>query len=241
MQTQENKHPDGLDQIIEGRSFLEKMFEKGLWGTRYIVVIAVIFSTLAAISLFIIGSYEVTLGVKQYIGQLKEYHQISDGSEVSAQTNLPLNFGWGDSLNDNNDMSDIHSNAHLLDEEDNHHHHPFPKHTGLLGIIIGAVDLYLIGVVLLIFGFGIYELFISKMDIARRKKDVSILEVNNIDQLKNKIIKVIIMVLIVSFFEKILSVSDSYKEPIQMMWFAISIFSLDFGVYLINKHHQKQA
>ena len=33
--------------------------------------------------------------------------------------------------------------------------------------LITAIDLYLIGVVLLIFGFGIYELFISKIDIAR--------------------------------------------------------------------------
>jgi uncharacterized membrane protein YqhA len=64
----------------------------------------------------------------------------------------------------------------------------------------------LIGLVLLIFGFGIYELFISELEIARLGDEFgNILEVSNLDDLKNKIIKVIIMVLIVSFFQRILS------------------------------------
>ena len=42
-------------------------------------------------------------------------------------------------------------------------------HSHILAHVITAVDLYLIGVVLLIFSFGIYELFISKIDIARER------------------------------------------------------------------------
>ena len=103
--------------------------------------------------------------------------------------------------------------------------------------IITAVDLYLIGVVLLIFGFGLYELFISKIDVARLDKAVTILEIENLDELKNKIIKVIIMVLIVSFFEKVLGKSMGYNTPLEMLYFAISIFALSFGVYLVNKGH----
>ena len=41
------------------------------------------------------------------------------------------------------------------------------SHEEILIAIIGAVDFYLIGLVLLIFSFGIYELFISELDIAR--------------------------------------------------------------------------
>ena len=62
---------------------------------------------------------------------------------------------------------------------------------------------------------------------------MNILEVENIDDLKNKIIKVIIMVLIVSFFERVLNMK--YSTPLEMMYFAISIFALAFGVYFINK------
>ena len=94
----------------------------------------------------------------------------------------------------------------------------------------------MIGVVLLIFSFGIYELFISKIDIARENTDVTILEVENIDELKQKIIKVIIMVLIVSFFEKILKLHDNFQSPLDMLYFAFSIFALALGVYFINKN-----
>ena len=40
-------------------------------------------------------------------------------------------------------------------------------YTTMVSGIIGGIDLYLIGMVLLIFSFGIYELAISKIDIAR--------------------------------------------------------------------------
>ena len=103
--------------------------------------------------------------------------------------------------------------------------------------LITAIDLYLIGVVLLIFGFGIYELFISKIDIARADIGVTILEIENLDELKNKIIKVIIMVLIVSFFESVLKMSMEYNEPLEMLYFALSIFFLSLGVYFIKKHN----
>ena len=103
--------------------------------------------------------------------------------------------------------------------------------------MISAVDLYLIGIVLLIFGFGIYELFISKIDIAREDLSVTILEIENLDELKNIIIKVIVMVLIVSFFERVLKMSDSYSSSMDMLWFAISIFAISFGVYYLKKHN----
>ena len=109
-------------------------------------------------------------------------------------------------------------------------------HSELLYKLITAIDLYLIGVVLLIFGFGIYELFISKIDIARRDEAVTILEIENLEELKNKIIKVIILVLIVSFFERILKISSSFTSPIDMAYFAISILGLSLGVYYIKKH-----
>ena len=41
--------------------------------------------------------------------------------------------------------------------------HPENFHEEVVSKIIGAVDLYLIAVVMLIFAFGLYELFISKI------------------------------------------------------------------------------
>ncbi len=163
---------------------LERIFERLLWNSRYIVLFGVIFGALSAIVLFIAGSVEI-------FNILIEYAQHS---EVGI------------------------------------------SHEQILIGIIGAIDFYLIGLVLLIFSFGIYELFISEIDIARVSDDFgNILEVSNLDDLKNKIIKVIIMVLIVSFFQRILSME--FTTSMDMLAMAISIGVICIGVYFLGKHN----
>ena len=105
----------------------------------------------------------------------------------------------------------------------------------LLFKIISAIDTFLIGIVLLIFGFGVYELFVSEIDFASTKFTESTLKINSLDQLKNKIIKVIIIVLIVKFFEKILKLSDNFSTPSDILFLGLSILSICIGYYLINK------
>ena len=105
----------------------------------------------------------------------------------------------------------------------------------LLFKIISSIDLFLIGIVLLIFGFGVYELFISEIDFAKDKFADSTLKINSLDQLKNKIIKVIIIVLIVKFFEKVLKLSHNFTTPHDLLLFSISILSICIGYYLINR------
>ena len=108
-------------------------------------------------------------------------------------------------------------------------------HEEILVGIIGAVDFYLIGLVLIIFSFGIYELFISDIDIARIEGGFgSILDIENLDDLKNKIIKVIIMVLIVTFFQRILSME--FTTSIDMLAMAVSICLICVGVYFLGRH-----
>jgi uncharacterized membrane protein YqhA len=112
--------------------------------------------------------------------------------------------------------------------------HPLTHEQILVGII-GAVDFYLIGLVLLIFSFGIYELFISDIDIARFEGGFgSILDIENLDDLKNKIIKVIIMVLIVTFFQRILSME--FTSSLDMLAMAVSICLICVGVYFLGRH-----
>ncbi|MFA5879898.1 MAG: YqhA family protein, partial [Candidatus Margulisiibacteriota bacterium] len=103
----------------------------------------------------------------------------------------------------------------------------------ILQYIVGSIDLYLIGVVVLIFSFGIYELFLSKIDVAKVEKTSNVLEIHSLDELKNKIIKVIIMVLIVTFFKRILE--THFQTPLELFYLALSIFALCFGLYFLNK------
>ena len=111
--------------------------------------------------------------------------------------------------------------------------HPKNFHEIVVSKIIGAVDLYLIAVVLLIFSFGLYELFISKIDEVQNNKDSGILSIKTLDQLKDKIAKVIVMVLIVSFFQKVLH--TNYDGALDMLYFAISIALLSVGLFFLGK------
>ena len=105
----------------------------------------------------------------------------------------------------------------------------------LLFKLISAIDLFLIGIVLLIFGFGIYELFVSEIDFANAKFSESTLKIRDLDQLKNKIIKVIIIVLIVKFFEKVLKLSHNFTTPNDLILFSLSILAICVGYFLINR------
>lgn len=116
--------------------------------------------------------------------------------------------------------------------------HPDKFHEDVVAGIIGAIDLYLIAVVMLLFAFGLYELFISEIDEAKEKDNSNkILVIHSLDQLKDKISKVIIMVLVVSFFQKVLH--TTFATPLEMLYFALSITALSVGLYFLGKvgHH----
>ena len=92
--------------------------------------------------------------------------------------------------------------------------------------------------VLLIFSFGIYELFISKIDAACTPEDCnSILNISSLDQLKDKIAKVIIMVLVVNYFQRVLH--TKYETPLELLYFALAIVALAVGLYFIAKVGKK--
>ncbi len=111
--------------------------------------------------------------------------------------------------------------------------HPETFHEDIVAGIIGAVDLYLIAVVMFIFAFGLYELFISDIDEASGKNGSKLLAINSLDQLKDKIAKVIVMVLVVNFFQRVLH--TSFATPLEMLYFALSIAALAVGLYFLGK------
>mgnify|MGYP006273525627 FL=1 len=112
--------------------------------------------------------------------------------------------------------------------------------TEFMTYIIGAVDLYLIGIVLMLFSFGIYELFISKIDVGRANQEVRILEIHSLDELKEKILKVIVMVLVVRIFKQVAAMPiNNYQD---ILFLAISIILIAGSSYLLHssgssKHH----
>jgi len=166
-------------------SLLERAFESTLWNGRLFILLAVIFSMVGAIILFIVASTDI-------------FH-------VASQT-----------------VSVYFSGAH-----------PEDFHEMVVGGIIGAVDLYLMAVVMLIFSFGLYELFISEIDPAKNHGASKVLEIHSLDELKDKLAKVIVMVLVVSFFQRVLH--TEYHGALEMLYFAGSILALAVALYFLHK------
>ncbi len=115
------------------------------------------------------------------------------------------------------------------------HAHPEKFHDDVVGGIIGAVDLYLIGVVMLLFAFGLYELFISDIDAAKDQGDDEhqLLAIHSLDQLKDKISKVIVMVLVVGFFQKV--GHTDYNGALDLLYLALSITAVAVGLFFLGK------
>lgn len=113
------------------------------------------------------------------------------------------------------------------------HLHPENFHEVIVGGLIGAIDLYLMAIVMFIFGFGLYELFISEIDQAKKAGASKILEIHSLDELKDKLAKVIVMVLIVNFFQRVLH--TGYSGALEMLYFSGSILALSLGLYFLHK------
>ncbi|PZO14107.1 MAG: hypothetical protein DCF25_15250 [Leptolyngbya foveolarum] len=105
----------------------------------------------------------------------------------------------------------------------------------IVSYVIGGIDYYLIGIVLLIFAFGIYELFISRIDI-RFEQEVSILQSESLDELKSKLVKVIVVALIVNLFKKMLELEISQASD--FVYVALTIFLIAISNYLLQVHTQ---
>jgi uncharacterized protein (TIGR00645 family) len=165
---------------------IERIFEGFLWRTRLMVLFAVIFSLVAAFSLFVVASFEILEPIEHL----------------------------------------FHNNFHISAED----------HKKLVGAIIGAVDLYLIATVLIIFSLGLYELFISKIDEAENdERSSKLLAIHTLDELKEKLAKVVLMVLIVTFFKYAIHIK--YDTPVETLYLAAGVLMLALALYFSHKHH----
>ncbi|RDH82454.1 MAG: hypothetical protein DIZ80_09180 [endosymbiont of Galathealinum brachiosum] len=99
--------------------------------------------------------------------------------------------------------------------------------------VVELIDGYLLAIVLLIFALGLYELFISKIDDAENAENASqVLVINSLDDLKARLSKVIVMILIVKFFEHALGMH--FKSPVDLLAFAAGIALIGLALYLTH-------
>jgi uncharacterized membrane protein YqhA len=163
----------------------ENLMEAVLWKSRWMVLLAVFSSIVAALILMVVGTMDIVLVAKAGVAQAVNAEAGGDFQRAATSE------------------------------------------------IIHAVDAFLISTVLLIFGVGLYELFICKIHAAEdAEKSSNVLVVHSLEQLKAKIGKVIIMVLVVTFFQQALE--WHYQTIFELVWLAAGILLCAVSLFLLG-------
>ena len=172
---------------------IENTFEKFLWNSRFIVLLAVVSSMMSSVILFVVA----TVDVFELISKVFKYVTLPGVDRSAAAYE---NF-----------------------------------HGEVVGHIIGAIDDYLLATVLFIFALGLYELFISKIDEAEREAETSsrILLIHSLDDLKDRLAKVVLMILIVTFFKNV--IHATFEESLDILYLGIGILFIALALYFTHK------
>lgn len=120
---------------------------------------------------------------------------------------------------------------------------PYERYEALFEKLVSSVDVFLFALVLIIFGVGVYELFIANVDPEDKPADSrpTWLKISSVDDLKSSLGKVILMVLIVSFFKHVLEIDAEMWSPLALLYLAIGILLIATALYLTHKSNSEEA
>ncbi|SDO10381.1 Uncharacterized membrane protein YqhA [Halomonas shengliensis] len=169
----------------------ERLFERFLWNSRLLVMLAVVPSLLGALVLFIIG----TLDILKLTVTAATYYLVGGQPDI---------------------------------------------HETVVPSVVMAVDIYLVAIVLLIFGLGVYRLFVSPIEPAESHPASNPFNVSSFDELKDKIARVVILAVIIEFFRAVVDIT--FATPLDAIYLALSVLALAAALYLMSrahKHHHK--
>ena len=174
-------------------SLIEEVFETALFNCRFLVLLAVLGSLLAAIMIFLKGAIELVQAAHAFLPSLTAFQLTPADDKLVLVSIMP------------------------------------------------AIDYFLFATVLLIFSMGLYELFISEIDPASRgtKSRPNWLNVRSLDDLKSHMGKVIMMILIVNFFQQAFNIT--YSAPRDLLYLGGGILLVALSLFLthgaISKPH----
>jgi uncharacterized membrane protein YqhA len=105
----------------------------------------------------------------------------------------------------------------------------------VVGGVIEVVDGYLLASILLIFAMGLYELFISKIDAVERSEVASrLLLIRSMDDLKSRLASVVLLILVVKFFQQALRLK--YESPLELLYLGLGILLIGGAMFLGYRH-----
>ena len=97
--------------------------------------------------------------------------------------------------------------------------------------IMKVMDIYLIAAFLIIFAFGLYELFISEIDVDERAGSAKLLlGIADLNDLKSRLGQVALLVLVVEFLQQALRVD--YASARDLLSLSAGILAIGIALYL---------
>jgi uncharacterized membrane protein YqhA len=170
---------------------MERWFERLLWASRFVVLIAVASSLVLSFAMFYVASADVL----HTIGPLMHYADPGQ-EQLRAQ---------------------------------------------IISHVVETVDGYLLASILLIFAFGLYELFISRIGPAAGGRDLSsrVLIIRSLDDLKDRLAKVVLLILSVKFFQH--AQRMNFSTPMDLVQLAIGVLLIAAALYLSHRNTHSEA
>lgn len=100
--------------------------------------------------------------------------------------------------------------------------------------VVAIVDGYLLASILIIFGLGLYELFVDRISIAEGSELAGrLLLIHSLDDLKDRLANVILVILIVKFFQQALKMH--YDVPMDLFFLAGGVVLIGGALYLSSR------
>jgi uncharacterized membrane protein YqhA len=104
----------------------------------------------------------------------------------------------------------------------------------IIGETVGIVDGYLLTAIMIVFGLGLYELFISRIEaLDRLEMGAHLLRVRSVDDLKDRLGRVVLIVVVVKFCQQALELK--YGSPADLLYLAVATGLIAGALYLSSK------
>ena len=165
---------------------LERFFERVLWDSRLLMLVAVVASLLLALGTF----YLALVDLAYFFGLILDYGDL--GAGVAERNDL---------------RADV------------------------ITAIIKVLDGFLISAILIVTALGLYELFVNRIDVARfSEASPRLLQVRSLDDLKERVARLILLVLLIEFFQRALRIP--FDTALDLLYLALGILFVSAAIYL---------
>lgn len=168
---------------------LERFFERVLWDSRLLMLVAVVAGVLLALGTFFLALVDLVY----FFGLILEYGDLGAGPQAR------------------NDLR-----------------------AEVITAVVKVLDAFLISAILIIVSLGLYELFVNRIDVARfSEASPRLLQVHDLDELKERVARLVLLVLLIEFFQRALRIP--YDTALDLLYLGLGILFVSAAIYLTNK------